>query len=106
MTTLSSVDLQRSCRVPAQRIQREKEATLERYRRRRRAIFNWWFPFLAANLLRRAWKAQWSLVFKTEAARQLTIAQQEMAMHIQRKWRDRVAFRCVCGGGGGGSKVA
>ncbi len=76
-----------------QRLARIKQATIDLYKRRKLARFNWWFIYLAANLLRKAWKAQWSLVFKTEAARQLAIAQQEMSLHIQRKWRDRVAFR-------------
>jgi hypothetical protein len=76
-----------------QRLARIKQSTIDLYKRRKLARFNWWFIYLAANLLRKAWKAQWSLVFKTEAARQLAIAQQEMSLHIQRKWRDRVAFR-------------
>ena len=71
----------------------EKLELLERYRRRKAAVKRWIVVLMAARIMAWMWRAQWTLVFKTEAARQLNITQMGMARRMQKKWRERIAHR-------------
>lgn len=70
-----------------------KKRMLEKYQRRVVARRNWAVIFAAVKLLVVAWRAQWTVVYKTEAARELLSQQAKSAAFVQQVWRQKLAKR-------------